>query len=297
MRKTMTIEDALRWTYRDELPKAQVEARGPAAWGGPARLRGGHEAAAEAADLWAVPDNRYGVVPDRGGDGAPHADALAIHAAVLALDSLAPDLPADWGGFADLELGPCAAEVARDVLAGVFMSGGEGLRLRRPLSVLIRNFAILGLPDLTLDEPEQRVAVAANGKPRWFRKIQSVGAFGEVHEVEVDGYDPKAKAPYPDAYGKTYLDPCPVDVLVARMEAEVWRAALDVLVEDLAGSLEAVELLPSTLCERPWETNSGRVLRDRTATNPLATLPNRRPVAGLVTVRATGRPAKRKKGD
>lgn len=293
----MTIEDALRWTYRDELPKAQVEARGPAAWGGPARLRGGHEAAAEAADLWAVPDNRYGVVPDRGGDGAPHADALAIHAAVLALDALAPDMPADWGGFADCDLGPCAAEVARDVMAGVFMSGGEGLRLRRPLSVLIRNFAIIGLPDLTLDEPELKVVTRANGAPRWFRQVESVGAFGYTHAVEVDGFDKVSQRPHPDAYQRKYLDPCPVDVLVARMEAEVWRAALDVLVEDLAGCLEAVELLPSTLPERPWETNSGRILRDRTAVNSLSALPNRRPVAGLVTVRAAGHPGKRKKGD
>jgi hypothetical protein len=297
MRKTMTIEDALRWTYRDELPKAQVEARGPAAWGGPARLRGGHEAAAEAADLWAVPDNRYGVVPDRGGDGAPHADALAIHAAVLALDALAPDMPADWGGFADCDLGPCAAEVARDVMTGVFMSGGEGLRLRRPLSVLIRKVAILGLPDLTLDEPELKVMSRANGAPRWYRKVQSRGPFGEGYDVEVDGFDPVNRVPYPGAYQRHYLDPCPVDVLVERMEAEVWRAALDVLVEDLAGCLEAVELLPSTLPERPWETNSGRILRDPTAPKPLAALPNRRPVAGLVTMRAAGHREKRKKGD
>lgn len=292
----MTIEDALRWTYRDELPKAQVEARGPAAWGGSARLRGGHEAAAEAADLWAVPDNRYGVVPDRGGDGAPHADALAIHAAVLALDTLPPDMPKEWVGFSDCDLGPCATEVARDVMTGVFMSG-EGLRLRRPLSVLIRNFAILGLPDLTLDEPELKVVTRANGAPRWFRLVESVGAFGETHAVEVDGFDPVNRVPYPGAYQRQYLDPCPVDVLVARMEAEVWRAVLDVLVEDLEGCLEAVELLPSTLPERPWETNSGRILRDRTAANPLSALPNRRPVAGLVSVRAAGHPGKRKKGD
>lgn len=262
MGMSMTIEAALVWAYRDELVKAAVEPRNlAAAFGGPGRMRGGHEAADAAANLWARPDNAFGVVPVDCGD-EPHRDALAIHAAVLALDAIEPVLPDDWCGWGDVDLGPCAAAVAHDVRARLLDAGG--LRLRNPLSVIIRRNALLGLPDAVLDEPELKI-VEAHGKPRWFRRIEVKDAFGRPLITEVDGYDRSKKRPYPDAYPKQYLDPSPVEALVARLELEAWRAALDVLVEDLSGALEEVDLLPSSLPERPWEAAVSRVLPDLTA--------------------------------
>lgn len=263
MGMSMTIEAALVWAYRDELVKAAVEPRNlAAAFGGPGRMRGGHEAADAAASLWARPDNAFGVVPVDCGD-EPHRDALAIHAAVLALDAIEPVLPDDWCGWGDVDLGPCAAAVAHDVRARLLDAGG--LRLRNPLSVIIRRIALLGLPDAGLDEPELLVECGANGKPRWFRRVEVQDAFGKPLIVEVDGYDRANRRPFPDAYARQYLDPSPVEALVARLELEAWRAALDVLVEDLEGALEEVELLPSSLPERPWEAAASRVLPDLTA--------------------------------
>lgn len=99
--------------------------------------------------------------------------------------------------------------------------------------------------------------MGVSGKPRWFRRlpVTSEGAFGPVtEEIEWDGFDHKRRRPFPDAYTKSYLDPDPVPVVPGRAEYELWRAALDLLVDDLSGTLESREPLASPRPRQPWET-------------------------------------------
>jgi hypothetical protein len=131
--------------------------------------------------------------------------------------------------------------------------------------MIVRTVAILGLPDMIVDVPELKVERGANGKPRWFRRLSAVDALGLPYEVEVDGFDQKARRPFPDAYQRRFLDPDPVPSLVNRARGELWRAAMDLLFEDLIGALSSIVLLPCAWPERPWEGSGPRILPDLNA--------------------------------
>lgn len=279
MKRAMTVEKAVAWAYCEGLTAARPDERSLLALG-PGRLVGGHEAAHAAAGLWAVPDNAYGVVPDPTKmQVTTPADAVAIHEAVQALDDLVVRMPDDWCGFSDVALHDCRPAVEAAVRAKVVSADGEP---RRRLSQVVRTVAILGLPDLRLEEPERRVEVRANGQPRWFRRVSSVDAAGLPYEVELDGYDAKAKRPFDGAYQKPFLDPDPVGVLVDRCWAELWRAAIDELFLALDGALQNVELRPCSLPSRPWEAAPARVLRDLSTARVMQPLRIVRPTAGPV---------------
>ncbi|MBY6239821.1 hypothetical protein [Methylosinus sp. Sm6] len=260
------IEDMLAWAYLRELPKQ----RGLDA-GAPAPARSGWlkvERWLDELSLAGPDDNRFGVVPDRCG-GAPHEDALRVHEAVCRLDGLDIGVPEDWSPCAELgDLGGHGAALPGLALARLCVTGADGVRrLRRSARALVFRHAILGgCPDWVIDPPEVRV-VSEYGKPKWFlREVMWFdGVDGPVaHEVEVDGCDKWGHA-RPGAYQKRYLDPDPLDGVVGRGEYEIWRAALDVLVEDLRGTLIDFEPVESARARRPWieaEPAAARVLRD-----------------------------------
>lgn len=264
-KRRMEIEAALVWAFREELPKAAPAGR-PEYFPGPQAPGGGGTERATA--TWGtLPDNLYGVVFDPASMGEPHGDALAIHAAVMALDDgLAPDFPADWSGFAPelVGLGSAAQVAIGRMLTAIGPMGpaaGAGVMWRRP-SDIVRTAAILGAPSgWEIDVPVVRDVADDRGQTRWFRRVVLEGARGTGYEVEVDGFDHKARRPYGDAYRKTVLDPDPIDALVARARWQVWRAALDVLVEDLAGALAEVEVTASDRSWAPWSDGVGGARR------------------------------------
>jgi hypothetical protein len=302
--KRIGIEELLRWAYRDELPKMQSAGRllppgYGSAWGGVERY-------GELLTVVDAPENKWGLVPDFAATTSPHPDAIRVGEAVCALDALELDLPKDWNPLGDwVSLGDEATRAANRALnRGTYVDDDGARRLKTAASQLMRKYAVLGgTPEWQGEEPEAKLVVAANGRPRWFRRALVMVDPGDpqkgiapvYEEREVNGLD-KRRVPLPDAYTKTVFDPDPADTALNRAEYEVWRAALDVLVEDLNGlvwsevvngdSIERVGLADFKVINslrpfRPWETGDlppQRVLPDLTTPKqPPPVLRPRRP--------------------
>lgn len=288
-RKRIGIEALLSWAYRDELPKAQAgDVRaGPKqfgqAWGGVANY-------GEYLTVIDWPENQWGVVPDLSARSEPHPDAVLVGQCVQELDGLALGLPDDWHPLGDMAGVDGAESLLQGAigraLADVSVAGREGERqVRSSVSgIVVRQALLGGEPDWRGDVPEVRVE-SANGKPRWFRRIEVVQSDGTTYEQEVDGYDAKRKRPLAGAYRRTFLDPDPAGVAVERARYEVWHAALDVLCEEIGAiphltpegepvldrdgrpvtGLHDYLVEPSRRASRPWMgegERAGRVLRD-----------------------------------
>lgn len=266
------IEDLLAWAYLRELPKMQSFAGG-----GPELMRSGWlrvEQWLDELSLAGLDDNRFGVVPDLAVSGLPHDDALAAHEAVCRLDDLDLGMPEDWSPLEDLsDMGghkPGLPAMALDRLC-VTQAGGERRLRSSPRRLVFRHAILGGCPDWRIDEPEVKI-VSEHGRPKWFvREVMWFdgpdGPATVPHEVERDGLDRMRRIPLPGAYQKTYLDPDPLDGVVARGEYEIWRSALDMLVGDLRGTLREFEAVASDRPMRPWVEKApprGRVLRDLT---------------------------------
>lgn len=255
--KTIGIEAFLSWAYCEELPKAEattVEI-------GSAVMGSCWDAVSRQGELMAdtVSDGRlnsYGVVPLSASYGAPpHPDAFVLHDHVKLLAGMDLDLPGEWSPLEGLGLseGEQADAVAR-AMPRIAILQGDRLRLRFKPVELLRRFAILrSAPSWDFERPKARF-VMLHGKPAWFRKVPIEGAFGQLHEQEVDGYNPKAKRPYVGAYRKTVLDPDPALAAIDRAEYEVWHAALGLVVESLraSGDLRGHVVVPSSRPARPW---------------------------------------------
>jgi len=267
--RTMTIEAAIIWAVRDELPKVGadvvggwIRASAPTGCTSPAR------AAATAGALGASIEartNRFGVVPDMGALGRmePHPAALVIGEALLGLDSIEPAGFAEWDAFADLDTlssdpiaGPLLARARTDAQG----RAGAFARMIGALSSLMVKRAVLGPPQGWDCGEVTAEVIKDRGKPCWFRTVARPSQWNEHGEVtatemvEVDGFNPKTRRPYADAYRRHVLSPDPLLVALARAEWQLWRAALDVVLEDAGeGALaHGVRLLPSRLPMSPW---------------------------------------------
>jgi hypothetical protein len=109
-------------------------------------------------------------------------------------------------------------------------------------------------PDWRAAVPLRKYVLAAKGShPAWFRKTTITTKTGEPYEVETDGFNPKSRRPYPDAYRKTFLDPDPVFAVVARAEWQLWHMALVTVAADIANRLTGHRLLPCAADPAPWE--------------------------------------------
>lgn len=262
--KTVDIERLVAWAWREELPKLAAASDGLAVLGF-GRAWGGLERYGELLTTIDRPLNRF-TVADPSATTAPHPDALVIGEAVHGLDRLVLDVPPDWDPIerlGDLDAAERFAAVAR-AMARIATAEDDEWRFKLSAARLVERHAVLGgAPDWRAEAPERGMVRGANGKPRWFRRtlvwagaldaagLPVDGAGGHV-EVEVDGMNARTHEPYPDAYRKTVLDPDPVDAVVARAEYEVWRSALDILAEDLAGRLCGHVVAPSERAYRPW---------------------------------------------
>lgn len=263
------IEDLLSWAYLRELPKMQS-----LAGRGPQLIRSGWlrvEQWLEELSLAGLDDNRFGVVPDLASNGLPHVDAIAVHEAVCRLDELDLGMPDCWSPLEDMsDMGGHRAGLPILALDRLCPMGPDGeRRLRSSPRRLVFKHAILGgCPDWRIDEPEVKI-VTEHGRPKWFLRetLWFDGPDGPQtvpHEVERDGLDRSRRIPLPGAYQKTFLDPDPLDGVVARGEYEIWRSALDMLIEDLRGKTSAFEPVASERPMRPWmekQPTRGRVLR------------------------------------
>lgn len=255
--RTMEIDRALRWAFVNELPKARRDARAGELISSWRAVAAWAETMCETARDGV---NRYGLVALDGECGEPHADALLIGEAVLALDQIGFDLPEDWRPDRDVDwpsdLRAQAVDEARRRACRRADVGRGRDEMRLAASTLVQRCAVMGdPPDWEIGETLCDFVRGASGRPRWFRRVElsAPGAFGDVVElVEVDGYDARAKRPHPDAYFKRRLEPSPVDALVRRAEYEVWRTAMDVLHEELAGRV-SFDLRPCAWPARPWE--------------------------------------------
>ncbi|MBA5779483.1 hypothetical protein H2509_20325 [Stappia sp. F7233] len=258
MRKKIDIEGLLAWAYREELPKA-------AGNGGVAGIANGWAGVSSYAELLTVVDhNEYGCVPNLADGGEPDPDAVRVHEAVVALDSVAIDLPDGWSPMEELgqhgELGEMAVAVALDTLTVV--DGAGVRRLRNGPARLVRKHAILGgVPEWQWDgeEPAARIVTGPEGGPLWFRErvSRTRDAFGKVMEYRyetADGWDKYRNRPKRGAYQKAELHPDPLPLILARAEYELWHASLECLVEDLRPVLERFELAEFRRSPRPWQT-------------------------------------------
>lgn len=256
-RPARAMEDLLCWAYREELPKTPADPAGPLGFGDAyARLRRQGEEMA-----LVIEPNRYGVAPDLSRGAEPHPDAIVIHDAVRGLAAWTVGLPDDWSPLADMpHLGAAgAAAVARalDRLTYIDAAGERRLRASAGAAELVFRCAVAGrAPDWRIGPTRIDVERHANGKPRWFVREQFCfdGAFGPaIEEREGEGWDHRRKQPKPEAYQKSRLSPDPVDSIVARGEYELWRAALAILADMLAGKLASAEPLAPQGPLRPWE--------------------------------------------
>jgi len=128
--------------------------------------------------------------------------------------------------------------------------------------VLIAQYAVLGDREGWKAEPAKIAPVQENGKAKWWireRRWVDTGKspdhkLGHWAEVEVSGVDAKRR-PRPGAYRKFRLDPDPHLAICARIEWQVWRSALDMLLDDI-GELETIALEPSELPREPRAAGS-----------------------------------------
>jgi len=264
-KKAMTVEAALRWAYREELPKS--ERRGGLGFASAGAL---FESYAEL--LTKIDCNRHGVVPDPAAFGEPHPDALALSAAVQALNGMELAAPDGWNPIADWgDLGALGRAAVAAALDRETSEDATGMRLfKRAPSRLIVKFAILGDRREWEDEAPRVEVVKENGKPKWFRVERmwidsgrrADQKLGHWIEREVDGLSAKGRRPLPGAYRKYTLEPDPGATIAARMDYEVWRDCLDRVFEAVE-PLQSIDLAPSALPARPWEAAGAapRVLR------------------------------------
>ncbi|ESY72343.1 hypothetical protein X740_33380 [Mesorhizobium sp. LNHC221B00] len=82
--------------------------------------------------------------------------------------------------------------------------------------------------------------------------------------MELNGWNSKSRRPDPDAYRKPYLDPDPVNAIIARAEHEIWLSSLTMVFDAVAHQMQDVLMLPCTIPAAPWLTPmpTSRVLPD-----------------------------------
>ena len=264
-KRSLDIEAALRWAFRDELPKVGAMNRDEvdAPRGSTFSTDETRGFSNDVQLMMSLSTNCFGVVPSVGVRGSAHPDAIAIGDAVAALDGMVMGVPDGWKPLAEMDdLSPevtSLVQVAVNEIAGE-VEGGRRLFGMRPSFVVQRYAASGGAPDWRAEVPQVKL-VSEFGKPKWFVTrttwIKTVDGRDVAHDVEEDGYNARSKRPYGDAYRKLFLSPDPTPAIRARAEYEIWHAALDALVQDLAARLSTIRLSPTRRPARPWLDGDG----------------------------------------
>jgi hypothetical protein len=255
-KRFLDIEVALRWAFRDELPKRQHGGRYDSR-----RLDGGMLVSAEHVQANAQDEE------DRSRDpgfpaamGDPHPDSIDIEKAVNRLG--------DWAGYrfgadrmaaltSDLPLAIDPGLVAIEAIAA--MSGTVTINARMATR-----------PKWSSETPTSRWTTGKNGVPQVLVDetfVQVIDRRGRVF------YEP-ARGPLPPdavfyraaiacphtrkdlyregAYCPILWRPDPVRLLTERAEHCAWHAALEILAAELEGQLVAIAVLSPAAAWAPW---------------------------------------------
>jgi len=262
--KTMAIEEMLAWAFVHELPKG----------GGVDGLDNVNSAwRMLQASSWGKITNWAELMttidaPGRDHDnflleqGAPHDDALLVGEAVADLAHCEIVVPAgwdplpDWPQHDDRMPGLTAQAVERAVERFTLRP-----RIRRAahLVSLVIGSAVLGRePGWAAPVPAIKMVERA-GRPAWFMAKQVRDVFGRANEIEVDGFNRKAGRPYRGAYRKYEFSDDPVADIMARLDRELWAAALRRVHDRVANQLVSHRLSESEIVARPWGERGPRV--------------------------------------
>lgn len=248
-KRLLTIEQALRWAYVDELPKMrQMMSAGPS-------IATSSSTASYLELLTSIDRNRYGCVPDLSASIAPHVDALLIGEAVLGLAGVeigeqGEDVLGDVEGLTDIERAECNARG--------FLIAGQRLG---DCSILVMRRAILGGAPTWHGHGEVTRAFeqGPNGRAVWRRLVTRPGGFGLPDvEIEVDGYDARTHRAHRDAWRRTILTPDPAILAAERIEYQAFVLLLGILASELAGQLATIDVTESRLPSWPWDDGEAR---------------------------------------
>ncbi|WFP74513.1 hypothetical protein [Mesorhizobium sp. WSM4906] len=251
--KPVTIDELLTWAFVHELPKG----------GGVEGLDNPHSAwRSLQASSWGkiTGFGELGALIDGGRkdydnfwleQGEPHEDAVTVGREVAALAGCDVVIPAGWNALADW---PNTHGLAELHVARAVDRYGRRSREQRGDGIvsLVVGTAILGRePDWTAEPSKIRLAERA-GRPAWFVMKRVTDENGQTFDVEVHGYDERAKRPVSGAYRKYEFSTDPGGDIMGRLDYQIWVAALRQLESELAPQLTAHRLVFSDRSMTPW---------------------------------------------
>lgn len=258
MKKSKTIEELLTWAFVDELPKG----------GGVDGLDNVNSAwrmlqASSWGKVTAFAELLAKVDVDRGGSnyfieqGEPHEDALEVGEAVADLAFCDIVVPQGWNALADWsdDDGLVLPAVARAV---------EQFRLRPSVRQragtvsLVVGTAVLGREPDWSAEPSKVRMVERAGRPAWFVMRRVTDNLGQTYDLEVDGYNVRSGRPVRGAYRKYEFSTSPTGDVLARLDYQIWVAALRHLCGRLAPRLSGHRLEPCDRSMTPWLAGEGQ---------------------------------------
>ena len=267
-KRFLDIEEALRWAYRDELPKherrrALPNVAGEHVWS-PYTWPAGYPEASpsfrEAAGSGPSGGTVDGWSRDPGLPGTPHPDALAIEAAVDGLKA--------WRGHG----------FGRDDAAGL-MHGIDHMEIDHVQAGMEAVAAMPGIvtvharggtrPRWSRQLPEPFADTGGNGKPRVLIDevfVETFDKWGRMYFEPTPNPQPGAivyREPVPcsamrkgtyrmGAYCPLLYKPAPARIVAERAEWAAWRIGLELVYQALTGRLASIAPLPPAAPWRPW---------------------------------------------
>ena len=273
IQRKLDIEAALRFAYRDEIPK-----RGNAA---STSLGSSFHLVTKVGTLGTMIDEPMSEPGFPAALGDPHPDALVIEQAVRGLGAIREatlDDDSILTGLEGFSLDP-ATYIARAM---------------QNVPALVAIHARLGNRPSWGGKPEVERLLGDNGKPVIFRDepiwLESkweaaTGRNGRATTKPVEWVEMHNQVPtkairaglYPTgSYCCLVWSPRPEMILLDRAEYAVWWAALDYLADELAGELDSIALTPVTAPQRPWLGERDRLVtihvRSRIETKSMAVM-------------------------
>lgn len=251
--KTVTIEELLAWAFVHELPKG-----------------GGVDGLDNANSAWRMLEAsswgkitsfaELGTTIDAGrGDtenfwieqGEPHDDAVAVGRAVAGLSRCDVAVPEGWNALADWPDSDGMAEAAVRKAVERYMVRNAPRRAAGIVSLVVGT-AILGREPDWKAEPSKTRMVERSGRPAWFVMKRLTDNLGQTYDLEVHGYDERKQRPAKGAYRKYEFSTDPTGDILARLDYQIWVAALRRLEAELIDQLTGHRLVFSDRSMTPW---------------------------------------------
>jgi hypothetical protein len=263
-KRFLDIEAALRWAYRDELPKRQHGGRYDSR-----DLTAASMSRLAAADDERPADQREPGFPAAMGD--PHPDSIIIETAVKHLG--------DWAGYcfgddrmgaltSDLPLDPWSMALDRFIHLDPVATAMEAIAAMA--GTIIINARMASRPRWSIETPRVSWVSGPNGVPKVLIDevfVQVIDRRGRVRYEPVHGEPPadaiwyRETLPSPATRGRQYRPgsycplgwrPDPARLLTERAEHCAWHAGLEILAAGLEGQLVATAVLSPAAAWAPW---------------------------------------------